>query len=118
MLGSCCAFWRPADWLRFRDDDRPNAIIAENENARLGLFRLWAVASVVWAGYCVWKDDVSSSCLIWPGPLATWCYGHDGNLPAFVTKMIGVPVLVAYGFIAIMWVIMWVVAGFREDGHS
>jgi hypothetical protein len=141
-----------------------------NKNVRIGLFRLWVVASVAWAGYCVLSDP-ASSCLIatlikpvWPAGTPTCRFvkfigwtsepapwrtsepiapstglfsdlipgGRQQSAPAtkpnapsteldehyavaLVTKMIGVPVLVACGFVAFMWAFMWVVAGFRDD---
>jgi hypothetical protein len=39
-------------------------------NVRRGLWRLWAVLSILWIGYALWTQPTFVSCFYSPGP---WC---------------------------------------------
>jgi hypothetical protein len=76
---------------------------------RDGIFRLWVLLSVLWAGAILWRSDLSCSLKAALGVTAPWCqfplvdsqdyYFH------LALRMFGAPVAVAVGLFAIFWVV-------------
>jgi hypothetical protein len=77
--------------------------------SRAGIFRLWVLLSVVWAGAILWRSDLSCSLKTALGITAPWCqfplvdsqdyYSH------LALRIVGAPVVAAIGILAVLWVI-------------
>jgi hypothetical protein len=85
-------------------------------NWRSGFFRAWIAFSIGWMGFCAWTSDLA--CPIELAGISTgagpWCefqnaepFKYYGSLGV---KMLGLPLLMALGFIATSWIL----TGFRR----